>query len=85
MSSSESITNPFDKKVREADPKPPIQTYILGEVEVLKTGRFAVKAAGTGRLAKSITLFEVTPVDKLHGEWKKWVQDDALFTVAIGD
>lgn len=85
MPSSDNITNPFDRKTKEAEPKSPVQTYILGEVEVLKTGRSAAKAAGQGRFAKAITLFEVTPVDKIHGEWKKWVQDDALFAVDIGE
>jgi hypothetical protein len=54
------------------------ETYVLGDIEVKKTGRTATKQMGFGPPA---ILVEVTPVDENDGNWKKWVAPGALFTI----
>lgn len=54
------------------------ETYVLGDVEVKKTGRTASKKAVAGNMP---TLVEVTPVDENDGNWKKWVAPGTLYTI----
>ncbi len=54
------------------------ETYVLGDVEVKKTGRQAQKPGPGGRTA---TLVEVTPVNDYDGSWKKWVNPASLFNI----
>lgn len=56
------------------------QTYILGDVEVKKTGRTATKPVPGGKI---ITLVEVTPVSDYDGTWKKWVRPDTLIHIDV--
>ena len=58
------------------------QTYVLGDIEVKKTGRSASKPLPGG---KSMTVVEVTPVSEYDGNWKKWVRPDTLFHIDGGD
>ncbi len=55
-----------------------VETYVLGDTEVKKTGRTAERAAPGG---KTLVLVEVTPVDKDVGTWLKWVTPGSLFTI----
>lgn len=53
-------------------------TFVCGDVEVVKTGRVAERGSGT----KVVRLVEVTPADvDSHGNWKKWVNPASLFLV----
>jgi hypothetical protein len=54
------------------------QTYVHGEWEVKKTGRNATKAMPGG---KTMVMCEITPVNENDGDWKKWVNPQALFTI----
>lgn len=54
------------------------ETFVLGEVEVKKTGRTASKAMPGG---KTMTIVEVTPASDDDGTWKKWVNPASLFTI----
>ena len=54
------------------------KTFVYNNVEVTRTGRTAEKKLGSGRVDK---LFEITPIDKFDGTWKKWVRDAELFDV----
>lgn len=52
-------------------------TYVLGEIEVKKTGRTASRQVGK----HTHVLAEVTPVDEFDGTWKKWVAPESLFEI----
>ena len=54
------------------------QTYVHGETEVKKTGRSATKPTVGG---KTLELVEITPVNSYDGDWKKFVQPNALLTI----
>ena len=56
-----------------------METFVLGEVEVKKTGRIATKPMPAG--SKVLTLVEVTPVNDYDGTWKKFVNPNALLTI----
>jgi hypothetical protein len=53
-------------------------TYVLGDVEVRKTGRKATKPLPGG---KTLELVEVTPVNEFDGVWKKFTQITSLLTI----
>jgi hypothetical protein len=55
-----------------------METFVHGEVEVKKTGRTAQKPAPGGKI---MVLAEITPVNDYDGNWKKWVNPQALFTI----
>lgn len=55
------------------------ETFVLGDIEVKKTGRTASKPMPGG---KSMVVVEVTPVNEDDGTWKKWVRPDTLFIIA---
>lgn len=55
------------------------ETYVLGDIEVKKTGRTASKPARIG--AKDVELVEVTPVNDYDGTWKKWTNPATLFII----
>lgn len=55
------------------------ETFVLGEVEVKKTGRTAERPARIG--GAGVTLVEVTPVNDYDGSWKKWVNPTTLFKI----
>lgn len=57
-----------------------VETYILGDIEVKKTGRRAEKTRPGSQIAK-IELVEVTPVNDYDGTWKKWVNPASLFNI----
>ena len=54
------------------------QTYVHGETEVKKTGRIATKPTIGG---KTLELVEITPFNSYDGDWKKFVQPNALLTI----
>jgi hypothetical protein len=54
------------------------KTYVSGDLEVRKTGRFATKALPGG---KTLRLVEITPVSEYDGTWKKFVQENSLFEI----
>lgn len=54
------------------------KTYVSGDVEVRKTGRFATKTIPGG---KTIKIVEITPVSEYDGTWKKFVQEASLFEI----
>ena len=54
------------------------ETFVLNEVEVVKTGRVAEKPVAGG---KKLIVVEVTPLNQDDGTWKKWVSPAALFTI----
>ncbi len=60
------------------------ETYVYDGVEVKKTGRTAVRkiarAWPEGTTAGVHVLYEIQPVDK-DLDWKKWVDDKALYQV----
>ena len=53
-------------------------SYVYDNIEVQKTGRTATKELKSGKTDK---LFEVTPINSMNGQWKKWVRDEELFTI----
>lgn len=53
-------------------------TFVLDNVEVLKTGREAHKTLSSG---KTEILFEVTPISPTSGCWKKWVRHSDLYEI----
>lgn len=55
-----------------------METFVLGEIEVKKTGRSATKPLVGG---KAMTMVEVTPVSEFDGTWKKFVNPNALLTI----
>jgi hypothetical protein len=54
------------------------ETFVFGEVEVRKTGRTATKPVVGGKL---MVLVEITPVNSYDGDWKKFVNPNALLTI----
>lgn len=54
------------------------ETYVLGDIEVKKTGRTASKPMPGGR---SFQVVEVTPLSDYDGTWKKWVRPETLFEI----
>lgn len=59
-----------------------METFVLGDIEVKKTGRSATKPLPGG---KTMILVEVTPVNSYDGEWKKFVNPNALLTIVDED
>lgn len=55
------------------------ETYVLGEIEVKKTGRSAEKPVPGGK--QKMVVVEVTPADDNDGTWKKWVNPSNLFQI----
>ena len=60
-------------------------TYLYDGTVVVKTGRMAKKEATTSarrtRVAQSDELYEITPLDKEEGSWKKWVRLNELYII----
>ena len=56
-----------------------METFVLDEVEVKKTGRIATKPMPAGGIV--LTLVEVTPVNDYDGTWKKFVNPNVLLTI----
>jgi hypothetical protein len=54
------------------------ETFVHGEVEVKKTGRFATKPLPGGKLLR---LIEVTPANEYDGTWKKFVAENSLLLI----
>ena len=54
------------------------QTFVHGETEVKKTGRIATKPTVGGKVME---LVEITPFNSYDGDWKKFVQPNALLTI----
>ncbi len=54
------------------------QRYVYDNVEVVKTGRTAVKKLRSGTMDE---LFEITPIESIDGTWKKWVRLSELFEI----
>ena len=53
--------------------------YVYQNIEVILTGRIAEK-----KLRKSVsTLYEITPLDKETGSWKKWVRITDLHEIVV--
>lgn len=53
--------------------------YVYQNAEVILTGRIAEK-----KLRKSTdTLYEITPLDKETGSWKKWVRLNDLHEIVV--
>jgi len=50
-----------------------------GAVEVVKTGRVAVRKLGEKKPAHEVV--EITPADPDVGTWKKWVNPSILFRI----
>lgn len=58
------------------------KNYVYNGTEVEKTGRVAKReSTGTRRRTAPELLFEITPVDKEEGSWKKWVQSKELYEI----
>jgi len=55
-----------------------MESFVLGEVEVRKTGRSATKPLLGG---KTMELVEVTPLNEYDGTWKKFVNPNSLLTI----
>jgi hypothetical protein len=64
----------------------PKQTYIFQGVEVVMTGRIAIRETPTTRGKQPIktTLYEVTPADKEEGSWKRWAGLSDMYKVIDG-
>lgn len=56
----------------------PEKTFVHGDVEVRKTGRYAEKPLAGG---KTMRLVEVTPVNDADGFWKKFVNEAQLLEI----
>lgn len=54
------------------------QTFLHDDVEVRKTGRTATRTLRNNKVDER---FEITPVDKMNGEWKKWVRETDLYKI----
>lgn len=67
------------------------QTYVYGDVEVIKTGRVAQRQfqqiIGRQTVTKTAKLVEITPVTSTPGSpiWHKWVSEENLFVVTNSD
>lgn len=63
-----------------------VVSYIYDGVEVIQTGRTATKNI-VNKMSRSqnstkLRLFEIQPADtSTHGDWKKWVSLDDLYTI----
>lgn len=57
------------------------KTYVYENVEVRKTGRTATRPS-ISKNNSEITLYEITPLHEYDGLWKKWVMENALFTIS---
>jgi hypothetical protein len=58
------------------------QTYIFEGIEVVKTGRDAIREVKntSGKVLKSLTLVEIKPLNN-DISWVKWVDPSLLFVV----
>lgn len=56
----------------------PQNTFLHEDVEVEKTGRTATRKLRNNKVDER---FEITPVDKMNGGWKKWVRESDLYTI----
>lgn len=54
------------------------KTYIYDGVEVCQTGRTAQRKLSSGKVDE---LVEITPIDSIIGNWKKWVREIDLYEV----
>lgn len=54
------------------------ETFVLGDIEVKKTGRTASKPLPGN---KTFVVVEITPASDFDGTWKKWVRPDTLFHI----
>jgi hypothetical protein len=61
----------------------PTETFVFEGVEVVKTGREAIREVKTvtGQASRKMTLVEIKPLDPDAPEWKKWVDPAHLFVV----
>ena len=64
------------------------EKYVFDNMEVVKTGRKAIKDKPTkaNRSDRTPTkqddvLYEITPADKENGSWKKWVRNIDLYRI----
>lgn len=63
------------------------KTYIFNDTEVKLTGRIAEKAIPVivrnkeNKKPKISTLYEITPLDKELGSWKKWIRLVDLYEI----
>lgn len=55
-----------------------VNSYVFDNTEVTKTGRRSQRKLSSGKIDE---LVEITPLDPIHGMWKKWVQETQLYTV----
>ena len=58
--------------------------YVLGDVEVVLTGRTAIREIGTvGKRvgSRTDTLYEIKPADREDGSWKKWIRLPDLYEI----
>jgi hypothetical protein len=54
------------------------KTFVYEQTEVRLTGRKATNQLRSGKVDEVV---EITPVDSMQGQWKKWVRQDNLFEV----
>lgn len=54
------------------------QTYLHDDVEVQLTGRVAVRELKRGKQDERV---EITPVERMEGQWKKWVRRIDLYEI----
>lgn len=54
-------------------------TYVYGDTEVRKTGRYTEKKLPTGN--KTVRLVEVTPANEADGFWRKFVGEALLLEI----
>lgn len=56
----------------------PTTTYLLDNIEVIKTGRTAKRTLKNNKVDER---FEVQPSDKMVGIWTKWVRESDLYKI----
>lgn len=54
------------------------KTYLHDDVEVQKTGRTATRKLRNNKVDER---FEITPIEKIDGVWKKWVRETDLYEI----
>lgn len=67
----------IDTLISNIQNQPSVQTYVLKNVEVRKTGRKATRTIGS----KVFIIHEVVPADSSMPQVPDWVQDSELFVV----
>jgi len=58
-----------------------IENYVYDGVQVVKTGRTAVKKHPKKQELIIDTLVEISPTDAESFKWKKWVRENDLFKI----